>query len=65
LRGISEGAPALAAGDAPRFMNAVSLRTAPPRPVRPAPGSEAAPKPATPEPKDTRSALQKLADRFR
>ncbi len=65
LRGISEGAPALAAGDAPRFMNAVSLRTAPPRPARPAPGPEAAPKPAAPEPKDTRSALQKLADRFR
>ncbi|MGB2894369.1 MAG: aminoacyl-tRNA hydrolase, partial [Albidovulum sp.] len=31
LRGISDGAPALAAGDAARFMNAVALRTAPPR----------------------------------
>lgn len=31
LRGISEGAPALAAGDAARFMNAVALRVAPPR----------------------------------
>ena len=31
LRGISDGAPALAEGDAGRFMNAVSLRTSPPR----------------------------------
>ena len=31
LRGISEGAPALAMGDGQKFMNAVALRTAPPR----------------------------------
>ena len=31
LRGISDGAPALAEGDDGRFGNAVSLRTAPPR----------------------------------
>ena len=31
MRGISDGAPALAEGDAARFMNAVSLRTNPPR----------------------------------
>ena len=31
LRGLSDGAPALAAGDAARFLNAVALRTAPPR----------------------------------
>lgn len=31
LRGIGDGAPELAAGDTGRFMNAVSLRTAPPR----------------------------------
>ena len=31
MRGISDGAPALAEGDAGRFMNAVSLRTSPPR----------------------------------
>ena len=70
LRGISEGAPMLAAGDAGRFMNAVALRTAPPRAARPAPPAEAAPGQASgqaPEPKttDTRSALQRLADRFR
>ena len=37
LRGISEGAPLLAAGESGRFMNAVALRTAPPRAARPAP----------------------------
>ena len=31
LRGISDGAAALATGDAARFQNAVALRTAPPR----------------------------------
>ncbi|MFZ1468028.1 MAG: aminoacyl-tRNA hydrolase, partial [Paracoccaceae bacterium] len=31
LRGLSDGAAALAAGDAQRFLNAVALRTAPPR----------------------------------
>jgi len=31
LRGISDGAPALAAGDPAKFLNAVALRTAPPR----------------------------------
>ncbi|NBE06604.1 aminoacyl-tRNA hydrolase [Paragemmobacter ruber] len=31
LRGISDGAPFLADGDGARFMNAVALRTAPPR----------------------------------
>ena len=32
LRGIAEGAPALAAGDAPGFLDAVARRTAPPAP---------------------------------
>lgn len=66
LRGLSDGAPALAAGDAARFLNAVALRTAPPR------SSTAAPKvaPAQPDPApvpqaDARSLLQRLADRFR
>ncbi len=31
LRGLADGAPALAAGDSARFLNAVALRTAPPR----------------------------------
>ncbi len=75
LRGISDGAAYLAAGDGPKFSNAVALRTAPPRPstgaARPdaGPKLKATPTPKAPEPEpeapDTRNALQKLADRFR
>lgn len=69
MRGISDGAAALAEGDAARFMNAVALRTAPPRssdragekPVAP-PKVESAP---TAEVQDGRTALQKLMDKFR
>jgi len=69
LRGIADGAPELARGDTGRFMNAVALRMAPPRETaeaKPARHPEAPPAaPETrPEP-DTRSALQRLADRFR
>ncbi|MCA0271053.1 MAG: aminoacyl-tRNA hydrolase [Proteobacteria bacterium] len=63
LRGISDGAVALAEGDATRFMNAVSLRTAPPRSSKTAPDVKA-PAPETPA-EDERSTLQKLMDRFR
>ncbi len=74
LRGISDGAPELAKGDGGKFMNAVALRTNPPR------SSKTKAKPDTtmsaqtsPTPKedvpaakqDTRTALQKLADKFR
>ncbi len=66
LRGISDGVAALADGEGPRFLNAVSLRTAPPR------SSTGTQKKAEPSPKpdpqptdDTRSPLQKLVDRFR
>lgn len=38
LRGVADGAPALAAGDPAGFLNAVALRTAPPRPRKPASG---------------------------
>ncbi|MEM6275524.1 MAG: aminoacyl-tRNA hydrolase [Pseudomonadota bacterium] len=67
LRGISDGASELAQGDNGRFMNAVSLRTAPPR------SSTSTPKPKAPEtappqkdepPEETRSPLQRLVDRF-
>lgn len=77
LRGVSDGAPALAAGDMQRFMNAVALRTAPPRsstsaaPKTPQadPGRDdsrqrpepEAPAPSPPEP----SALDRLLGRFR
>jgi PTH1 family peptidyl-tRNA hydrolase len=72
MRGISDGAAMLADGDAPRFMNAVALRTAPPRssttaPTRPVTPPTPAPvvRPPETEPTDIRSALQKLTDRFR
>ncbi|TCO72107.1 aminoacyl-tRNA hydrolase [Rhodovulum euryhalinum] len=72
MRGISEGAAALAEGDGARFLNAVALRTAPPRssdraaaPEKVKAPSPAPARPDTPAAQDTRSALQKLADRFR
>ncbi len=70
LRGISDGAPALATGDAVRFMNAVALRTAPPRSSTAAPATnDPAARPAQPdsgaaEPSAT-TPLQRLLDRFR
>jgi PTH1 family peptidyl-tRNA hydrolase len=71
LRGISDGAAALAAGDGQRFMNAVALRTAPPRSSGKSAAGDPAPKPAPAAPEapptepDTRSPMQKLMDRFR
>ncbi len=72
LAGAADGAPALALGETARFLDAVARRTAPLKPEKPP--REAPPPPAhdaaheaAPEaaPADTRSALQKLADRFR
>ena len=72
LCGISEGAPALAAGDAQKFMNAVSLRTAPPRssttremPTDPQPSPQPTPRPDPNLVEDSRSPMQKLLDKFR
>ncbi|MEI4263042.1 aminoacyl-tRNA hydrolase [Roseovarius sp. D0-M9] len=77
LRGCSDGAAHLAAGDNGKFQNAVALRTAPPRSSGGTGPGRAKPEPAAPEPtpkpdpapdpapKDTRTALQKLADKFR
>lgn len=67
MRGIGDGAPYLADGDTGRFMNAVSLRTATPRSSKSAatPKANTQPKPKEPDAPDTRSALQKLADKFR
>ena len=73
LRGISDGAEALAAGDGAKFMNAVALRTAPPRSStsdKPAPKAaklppDPAPKPAAQPEEDSRNPMQKLLDRFR
>jgi PTH1 family peptidyl-tRNA hydrolase len=64
FRGISDGAPALAEGDGQKFMNAVALRTAPPRSST----TQAKPEAPTPAPQpqeDTRSPMQKLLDKFR
>lgn len=76
LRGISDGAAHLAAGDTAKFSNAVALRLNPPRSstTKPKPEAQqpklpkAKPTPK-PEPKpelepDNRSALQKLMDKF-
>jgi PTH1 family peptidyl-tRNA hydrolase len=64
LRGISEGAEALAAGDGQKFMNAVSLRTAPPRSSTTKANLEA-PATALEAQEDPRSPIQKLLDKFR
>ncbi|TNC48945.1 aminoacyl-tRNA hydrolase [Rubellimicrobium rubrum] len=71
LRGIEDGAPALAQGDFATFQNRVALRLNPPRPSKPALGAilpdATAPARAAPSKAqdDQRSPLQKLADRFR
>lgn len=68
LRGISDGAEALAEDDRAGFQNKVALRVAPPRSST---GTKnVSPKKAQPEPKaeateDPKSPLQKLVDRFR
>ncbi|WP_316016015.1 aminoacyl-tRNA hydrolase [Roseobacter sp. HKCCA0434] len=66
MRGVSDGAPELAAGDGGRFLNAVALRTAPARSGTGRQAEKPAPAPQPePEPQDTRSKLERLADRFR
>ncbi|WP_199261208.1 aminoacyl-tRNA hydrolase [Paracoccus binzhouensis] len=80
LRGISDGAAALAAGDDARVMNAVAARVSPPRNsgTRPGgpgdapaakPGPRSGPKPAAaeapPEPPSFADRLRALGDRFR
>ncbi len=64
LRGIGDGAAALAAGDGGKFMNAVSLRTAPPRSSTSKPKEPKVVKPAEPAP-DTRSPMEKLLGKFK
>ena len=64
LRGIAEGAPALAGGDIAGFLDAIGRRMAPPKPPRPQRESPSAAPVAPPE-DDARSAIQKLVDRFR
>ena len=69
LRGLSDGAPALADGDDGRFANAVALRTAPPRSGGGAKAVTKSPRPEKPpEPKPTgdgpESPFARLAARF-
>jgi len=68
LRGISDGAAALAAGDPQRFMNAVALRTAPPRSsgtAQPGKPPKAPPAVPTEPPAPAPSKLDQLLNRFR
>ncbi|PCD75613.1 aminoacyl-tRNA hydrolase [Pseudothioclava arenosa] len=70
LRGLSDGASALAAGEVQKFLNAVSLRTAPPRSStgtqKPAAAPGAKPEAPAPEPKDApKSPFDRLRDHFR
>ncbi len=75
LRGVSDGAAALAGQNGTGFMNAVALRTAPPRSsgaAKPAataddkpPPERPAQTPGGPETTGPLSALQRLAQRFR
>ena len=64
MAGISDGAAHLAGGDAPKFLNAVATRMAPPKEKKPAPVTDTKPK-AIDTPVDTRSSMEKLLDRFR
>mgnify|MGYP003111048352 FL=1 len=68
LRGLSDGAPYLAEGDSAKFMNAVSLRTAPARPSTGTKGPKppaATPVEEPPQENEARNPLQKLMDRFK
>lgn len=66
LRGISDGAADLANGDSGKFMNAVALRVNPPRSSNTKKEAKPVEKEAPKAPvEDTRSPLQKLADKFR
>lgn len=70
MRGISDGAAALAERDGARFLNAVARRVAPPRTSGGAAAQATSPvraeeRPAPSPEQDARTPLQKLADRFR
>ncbi len=67
LRGVSDGAIYLADDESGKFMNAVALRTAPPRSSKQPTKPETPPKAAAEavSAPDERSAMQKLLDKFR
>jgi len=64
LRGIGDGIAHLVDGAGDKFLNAIALRVAPARSST-TKAKTAPPKPKPEPPVDTRSALQKLADRFK
>lgn len=64
MRGIADGAPALAEGDSGKFTNTVGLRMTPPK-AKPTQTDTAQKTPSRPAPEDTRNPLQKLVDRFK
>jgi len=66
LHGISDGIGQLVDGHGDKFLNVIALRAAPARSSASKPAKAPAPPPAEAvPPEDTRSALQKLKDRFK
>lgn len=64
LRGIADGIEHLIDGDGPKFLNTIALRLTPARSSKSVPKPKPTVAPIEPAP-DTRTALQKLADRFK
>jgi len=64
LRGIEDGAVELAAGEGPKFLNAIALRVNPPRPSSGQKKPSEKPMPPVAKTKDTRSPFERLKDRF-
>jgi PTH1 family peptidyl-tRNA hydrolase len=66
MAGISDAAPHLAAGDAPKFLNAVALRMAPPKEtLKPVPRVQAVKSAEQAQQSGTRSPFERLLDRFK
>lgn len=69
MRGVSDGAVELAGGDSGKFLNAVALRTAPPRSSKSTPKKDKVVEQSNELPEeitdDARTPLQKLMDKFR
>jgi PTH1 family peptidyl-tRNA hydrolase len=65
IRGCSDGAASLAAGDTAKFSNAVALRTSPPRPSTGTTPKTDAPAPKSKAPEAPKSPFDTLRDKFR
>ncbi len=64
LQGIEAGLPHLAAGEGPKFLNAVALRLSPKRPSSGKQKPATQPKAKAPAKEDDRTPMQRLKDRF-